>query len=345
MERIIQAEELVKNLDQYIIIDLRSPLEYQKGKIKSAINIPLFNDQIRAMIGTLYKQDKAKAYQEGYAIGTDVLPLIEAAIAKYNQKICFYCARGGSRSNAVFKSLLVKGYDVYKLHGGYKQYRNYILTTMDEYLQTLDFLVLSGNTGSGKTILLNKLYNLGYPVIDLEKLANHRGSLFGSLGQGDQPNQRDFEDALFYELKQYIDTDVKQVLIESESRKVGDIYLPTLLVNKIKTNHHLLVSLPVAKRSQIILEMYDANHLDPVELKTIVGNYCFVKRQGYEWVKRMHTLIDQHQYLLLVENLLNDYYDLLYANSQDKYQYQKILEANELDDILYRIIEYLNQKQ
>lgn len=344
MERIIQAEELVNNLDQYIVIDLRSPLEYHKGKIKSAINIPLFDDQIRAMIGTLYKQDKAAAYQEGYAVGVDVLPIIEAEIKKYQQKICFYCARGGSRSNSVFKSLLAKGYDVYKLQGGYKEYRNYILTTMNEYLEKLNFLVLSGNTGSGKTILLNKLYNLGYPVIDLEKLANHRGSLFGALGIGKQPNQRDFEDMLFYELKQYIDSGVDKILIESESRKVGDVYLPTLLVNKIKTSQHLLLSIPVEKRSQIIIKMYNAKQLDKSELKLIVGNYCFVKRLGHDWVNRMQQLIDNEQYLLLVQSLLTDYYDLLYGASQDRYQYQKVFTGDDLNDILEQIINYLKKE-
>lgn len=331
MNRIITVEQLVNNLDDYIIIDLRAPGEYSDGKIMSAINIPLLDDETRAFIGTLYKQDQAKAYDEGYKIGYQVLPKIEDIIKGYNQKICFYCARGGTRSTAVFEALLEKGYDVYKLEGGYKSYRNYILMEMDNYINQIDLLVLTGNTGSGKTIVLNNMLSQGYPVIDLEGLANHRGSLFGAVGLGDQPSQKDFEDKLFYNLKEYIDNNNFKIMVESESRKIGNVYLPNKLNDKLKTAEHILLEVSVDKRADIIIDTYQPINKD--DIVHILDNYCFVKRLGYEWINNMKEYLDNDDYHSLVVHLLVDYYDKLYANSHKEYNYKQVIESDDLNEI------------
>lgn len=333
---IVTAKQVVNNINDYMVIDLRSPIEFKSGKINGAINVPLLDNEARAFIGTLYKNDQAKAYDEGYKIGYAVLPKIEEAIAGVKQKICFYCARGGTRSTAVYEALLAKGYDVCKLEGGYKVYRHYILNKLDEYINKMELLVLTGNTGSGKTIILNNLLKSDYPVIDLEGLAEHRGSLFGAVGLGDQPSQKDFEDRLFYDLKKYIELGHYQIMVESESRRIGDLYLPSKMIDKMKIASHILLEVSVEKRTNLIIDTYQPIAKDDVV--KILDNFCFVKRLGHEWINKMKDYLSKGDYISLVHHLLVDYYDPLYASSQHKYQYKLVITSDDLFEITQILI-------
>ena len=219
MHNIIDVKTLVDNIDKYIIIDLRSPVEFEAGTIKNAINIPLLDNDARKIIGTLYKENEKEAYRQGLKIGMEKLPSIYDAVNVLiennpDKEIVFSCFRGGTRSKSVQATLELLKIPSYKLDGGYKAYRQYILNNISVYLNKANWLVLTGNTGTGKTLILQELMHQDYPVIDLEGVANNRGSIFGTIGLGNEVNQRIFDSELFFQLKKYIDNNNFNIFIE-----------------------------------------------------------------------------------------------------------------------------------
>jgi len=229
------------------VIDVRSPSEYAQGHIPGAINIPVFDDQERAMIGALY----AKA-------GPDVAILqgLETALPKTSSYIgnlkafsqgsglLLYCWRGGMRSACMAELFDKAGFNVDVIQGGYKAWRRFI---REELAKPLKIFVLGGFTGSGKTNLLHAIARKGEQVIDLEHLACHKGSVFGSFGQHSQPTNEQFENDLFEEWEK-LDQN-KPLWLEDESRMIGNITLPDPLVLKI--NSGMLIFLEVEKSERI----------------------------------------------------------------------------------------------
>ncbi len=337
----IEVEELVNNIDKYIIIDLRSPLEYEEGTIKGAFNIPLLNNEARKFIGTLYKENQEEAYKEGLKIGTSKLPEIYDEVLKlkkkYKKEIVFFCFRGGTRSSSVHTMMEILKVDSLKLNGGYKAYRTYILENLDKNLKKINWLVLTGNTGSGKTIILNDLEKQNIPVIDLEGLANHRGSVFGDVGLKGTVTQKDFEDKLFYETKEK----TGYVFIESESRRIGGVTLPNAMYDKMKTSDHIMIEVPVEKRFEIISDIYHPEVIEKEKIKSLINNNeCFKKIKGNEWVSLMNNLIDEENYNLFIEKMLVDYYDKLYLKSHANYNYVLKIENNDLNKITEELKKY-----
>lgn len=209
----------------YVLLDVRSPGEYATGKLPGAQSLPLFTDQERAVVGTLYKQTSPDAaLLEGLEIaGGKMRWLVEDArrLAPGN-KVVVHCWRGGQRSGSVAWLLERAGFNVVKLTGGYKASRKHIRQYLGEDLHQLR--VLSGPTGSGKTPILLAMRELGARVIDLEGLANHKGSAFGGLGEEPQPGSEEFENQLFAALRAIPEGEV--VWLEDESRLIGHVYLP-----------------------------------------------------------------------------------------------------------------------
>ncbi len=207
------------------IIDVRSPSEFKKGHIPAASNIPLFSDEERAVVGTVYKQEnQLSAIMKGLDIvGPKMSGLLKEGIklAGDSRKLLVYCWRGGRRSESMAWLFANAGIDCILLEGGYKAYRNYIL---DELARPRKIIIIGGLTGSGKTDILAELSKKGEQVVDLEALACHKGSAFGALGQVTQPGSEHFANLLYDVLRKQ--DPGKRVFVEDESHNIGTVSIP-----------------------------------------------------------------------------------------------------------------------
>lgn len=247
------------------VLDVRSPGEYQHAHIPGAYSFPLFTDEERKVVGTAYKQQgRQAAIRHGLAFfGVKMLPMVEDAltiarqfysdeISNEEQIILVHCWRGGMRSAAVAWLLDLYGFKVYTLTGGYKAYRNWVLKQLDI---NYDLQVIGGYTGSNKTGLLQLLADKGEAVIDLEKLASHKGSAFGALGMQEQPAQEMFENMLATELYKVAGRQ-KKFWIEDESRRIGKLMIPAMLFEQMRKNTIIFLSVPFEERLKLITDQY-----------------------------------------------------------------------------------------
>lgn len=214
----------IQNSTSLPIVDVRSPYEYNKGHFPRAISFPLFTNLERTEIGTLYKQKgKAYAVERGLELVGPKLAFFVRELTSLapNKKIILYCWRGGMRSNSMAWLLNLSGFDVYVLKKGYQSFRNYVL---DFFKQPFYLMLLGGKTGSGKTILLHRLKENSEQIIDLEYLAQHKGSVFGGLDCSTQPSTEQFENNLVCEL--YTLDRSRPIWVEDESRMIGTVCIP-----------------------------------------------------------------------------------------------------------------------
>lgn len=246
--------EFLRLSEQYPVIDVRSPAEYSKGHIPLAINIPLFDDTERAIIGTSYKQKgKKQAILEGLEfVGPKMASFVRQAnsIAVDNQ-VLVHCWRGGMRSGSFAWLLNTSGIKAHTLIKGYKCYRNYASETFEK----LDNLILlGGETGTGKTKILKLLEEKDEQIIDLEKLANHKGSSFGNLSGGNQPTTEQFQNDLLQKLLSF-DLN-KRIWIEDESHKIGNVAIPDAFWKKMRSSPILRIIKSKKERIRNLVEEY-----------------------------------------------------------------------------------------
>lgn len=248
----------------YALLDVRSPGEYTVGKLPGAQSLPLFTDAERAEVGTLYKQTSPDAaLLSGLEIaGGKMRWLVEEArrLAPGN-KVVVHCWRGGQRSGSVAWLLERAGFEVARLSGGYKSARHYIRRYLGE--DRHDFRVLSGPTGSGKTPILLAMRGLGAKIIDLEGLANHKGSAFGGLGEDAQPSTEEFENRLFAELRAIPEGEV--IWLEDESRLIGHVYLPDEFYNRLCSAPVYTLEQPLEWRIEHLVKNYAKFPKDQLE--------------------------------------------------------------------------------
>jgi tRNA 2-selenouridine synthase len=256
--------ETSTSIGSSIIIDVRSPAEFEHAHIPSALNIPLFDNEQRAMIGTTYKkQSREAAIKAGLPLfGTKMLPMVETVEAwiKDKQKendvskpsIYVHCWRGGMRSAAVAWLLDLYGYKVIQLTGGYKAYRNWVL---EQFTIPYSLKVVGGYTGSGKTEILHALQEKNYAMIDLEGLAHHKGSAYGAIGQLPQPSQEMFENILAEKLLE-VNKKQKSIWIEDESQRIGTVLIPTPLFHLMRSSTCYFMTIPFEQRLNFIVEGY-----------------------------------------------------------------------------------------
>jgi tRNA 2-selenouridine synthase len=275
------------NIDQFLLLsgnhpifDVRSPAEFLHAHIPGAYSLPLFTDEERKIVGTAYKQ---QSRQDAIKIGLDffgvkmkkmveeVEQIIRGRQISGNGKqaitntVLVHCWRGGMRSTGVAWLLDLYGYKVYALVGGYKAFRNWILQQFDkEY----NFKILGGYTGSGKTVLLKELKRLGHPVIDLEGLANHKGSAFGAEGEKQQPGQEMFENLFGIQLFQQKiklkkeplhsdrDDQFTSVWLEDESRAIGSLNIPNNIWYKMRNSPLYFIEIPFEERLDYLVATY-----------------------------------------------------------------------------------------
>ncbi|HBQ21653.1 MAG: tRNA 2-selenouridine(34) synthase MnmH [Deltaproteobacteria bacterium GWA2_38_16] len=303
------------NITNSIFIDVRTSLEFEEGSIPGAINVPILSNEERVEIGTLYKQKGAEVARErGLDIISPKLPTLFLRIktAAFEKMPILYCARGGLRSQTVATVLDLTGLKVCVVEGGYKNYRQEVLNVLNSPYP-FKLITLYGFTGSGKTHLLNKMKEKGLPVIDLEALAHHRGSVFGQVGIIPKQTQKNFEALLYQEIKKYKES--PQIFIEGESKRIGPVVLPQLWMEHMEKGSKILIRSSLEKRTERILKEYlgegDKNLVPELE-KAL---FSIEKRLGGELFKKIHTLFQQEDYKGATCLLLEHYYDQNYKFS------------------------------
>jgi len=304
----IGPREFLSLADLQPVVDVRSPAEFALGHLPGAINLPLFSDEERARVGTAYKKiGRSQAFDLGLdLVGPKMSAFVQAAREFAPQKqILVHCWRGGMRSASMGWLLETASFRVSILTGGYKAYRAYI---RENLVTDRKFIILGGLTGSGKTIWLKKLAEAGEAVVDLERIANHRGSVFGGIGLGVQPTNEQFENDLFLAL-QSIPSD-QVIWLEDESRQIGRIFMPEPIVLAMTAAPLIRITVPAEMRTQIILDEYAG--LDPERLAASVNQIS--KRLGGLVTSQCLDLLEKKDFAGVV-GLLLPYYDKTYSHS------------------------------
>jgi len=310
VEEIISLEKFWQLRLQIPIVDARSEGEFAQSQVPGAINMPILNDEERVMVGTLYKNaGSEKATLKGFELVGPRFHLIQKEALKRfpDKKIILYCWRGGMRSQ-IFSWLMGQvGIQVYRLAGGYKTYRTFTHACVR---QTYTLLILGGKTGTGKTVLLRGLRERGEQVVDLEGLANHKGSSFGGIGQLPQPTVEQFEN-LFAEQLRLLDSKAP-IWIEKESRRIGRIILPDQFYEQMTTSLRIEIEKTEEARIAHIAEEYAALEEEAL-LQAVIR---LQKKLGGLRMQQALDDIKAKQHASWIANLLG-YYDKTYSYDLD----------------------------
>jgi tRNA 2-selenouridine synthase len=315
---------------QYPVFDVRSPGEYSHAHIPGAISLPLFNDEERKVVGTAYKQESREtAIKLGLDyFGVKMRKMVEEVEPLLKQKkwtksrpdpdtnkkiVLVHCWRGGMRSAGVAWLLDLYGYKVYTLEGGYKAFRNWVL---DQFANPFNFNIIGGYTGSGKTLVLQALQKAGHPTLDLEGMANHKGSAFGGLGKTEKPSQEMFENTLATGLHMISATAKagQPIWLEDESRRIGDLNLPEPLWRTMRGSKLYFLDIPAAVRVDYIVGEYGKFKTEDL-IKAILRIH---KRLGGLATKQCVNYLIEGDHKSCFEILLG-YYDKFYLSGmQDR---------------------------
>jgi len=328
MAELIQIESFISLSARFPIIDVRAPLEFRQGHIPGALNIPLFDDQERKVVGTAYKQvNKEAAMYAGLEFaGKKLVRLAKEGerAAGRNKTLLVRCWRGGMRSKSMVWLFETMGITCYLLEGGYKSYRSYVREVLS---RPLNLLVIGGRTGSGKTAILQHLSLKGEQMIDLEGLAHHKGSAFGALGELDQPSTEQFENEL---CRVILPLDSGKITwIEDESRNVGKCVIPGELFTRMR--EAALVFLDISRELRARHLVGDYAQYGQGELRTCVLK--IEKRLGGDRTREALEAIDQEDYYQTAMITLH-YYDKAYMYSLEKnHEHYQVLSSLDVDPV------------
>ncbi|WP_321530010.1 tRNA 2-selenouridine(34) synthase MnmH [uncultured Desulfuromonas sp.] len=314
---IIDIDDALRRRDNgALFVDVRSPDEFTDGTIPGAVNVPILTNEQRAEIGTLFKQKgpDAARHRGMHLVAPHIPHMIEEILShrqSHRQPIVIFCWRGGLRSRAMTAFLQLAGYPAFQLRGGHKAFRRTVLDFFEQGCWAR-MLVLRGLTGVGKTRILQQVEQRDWPVIDLEGLANHRGSAFGGVGLGNQPSQKTFE-ALLWDKLRKLDSG-GWALTEGESRHIGRLLLPLRFYQSLQTETTLWLETSMDNRVRIILEDYQVDQL-PREafIPPIESIKC---RLGGKETEHMLELLHHKQWQQLISELMVKYYDPLYRHTR-----------------------------
>jgi tRNA 2-selenouridine synthase len=317
MIQTINTTEFATLRHTHTVIDVRTPLEFTKGHIPGAYNLPLFSNEERAKVGTLYKTEgKYPAILKGLDfVGPKMSELLRAANKLSNNKpIIVYCWRGGMRSDSISWLLQTGGIDVKKLVGGYKAFRREGKTIL---AQKYKLIILGGKTGSGKTKILHNLKSLGEQVIDLEDIAHHKGSAFGTIGMPSQTQNEQFENNL---IDAFREMDIaKRLWLEDESKNIGRNYIPDALFLQMRNSPVLFIEVPHQLRIQNLISDYA--QVQKETLQTCLEK--ITKRLGRNNLQEALEALEQNDFKTIAEVTLR-YYDKAYMISSHKRDKQLI---------------------
>ncbi len=327
MVEVVNANRFLDLSKDFRIVDVRAPLEYAQGHIPGALNIPLFDDEERKVVGTAYKQINREA---AIFAGLDFAGKKLVALAKEGLKaagrkkvLLVHCWRGGMRSHSMAWLFETMGLSCYLLEGGYKAYRQHIRASFE---RDWPLQVVGGRTGSGKTPVLAALAGFGEQVIDLEGLAHHKGSAFGALGERPQPSTEQFENDLALALA---DCDpARDIWVEDESRNIGRCTLPAPFYEQMRLAMVYFLDIPREERARHLVADY-ALH-DPEDLKACVLR--IQKKLGGDRTKKALEAIGRADFFETAMISLC-YYDKAYMFSLEKnHSRVETIAVEEIDD-------------
>ena len=315
----VAADACLAQLDRYdAIIDARSEGEFALDQLPGAVNWPSLSDTERALVGTEYKQISAfDARKRGAVlVARNVAGHIErhAQDKPKDWQPLVYCWRGGQRSASLALVLGQIGFRVQLLEGGYRAYRRAVMDALELQPATIDWRVICGKTGSGKSRLLNALQLQGAQVLDLEGLANHRGSVLGLVPGSPQPTQKHFDSCLWNAMRRFDAS--RPVWVESESRKVGELRVPEKLIERMRAAPCVRLELTADARVALLMQDYDFFVKD-------VATFC--ERLDALRALRGNEVIDRWQHIAraghiasVVHELLLHHYDPVYLQSMQR---------------------------
>jgi len=300
------------------IIDVRSPAEYAEDHIPGAISAPVLDDAERAQVGTMYKQvSPFDAKKIGAALVAKNISQHVDELFKDKPKTwhpLVYCWRGGKRSGAMAHILREIGWNAETLEGGYKEYRRWVVQELEKTPEKLEFRVIHGPTGSGKSRLLVALKRAGAQVLDLEELAAHRGSVLGNLPDRPQPAQKMFESALLQELSNL--PAERPVFVEGESKKIGELQVPEALMARMRASPCVLLETALEARVDLLLDEYRHFLADRSALDRQLD--CLAALHGRGRIAEWKALAARGEWREFVARLLLEHYDPAYRRSSQR---------------------------
>jgi len=312
----VSAAEAIADLDRFAtIVDARSPGEFAEDRLPNAVNWPSLHDEERALVGTEYKQvSPFAARKRGAAlVARNVAAHVERHVADkaHDWTPLVYCWRGGKRSGALATVLDQIGFRVHLLEGGYRAFRRAVVAELEALPARVAWRVVCGPTGSGKSRLLAALAAQGAQVLDLEALANHRGSVLGLVPGSAQPSQKAF-DTLVWNTLRRLDP-ARPVFVESESKKIGELRVPEALVQRMRASPCLWLELPIGARVALLIDEYDFFVAD---VETFCGRLDALRAlRGNEVVDAWQETARSGAIAAVVRDLLDRHYDPIYLES------------------------------
>ena len=315
------------------IIDVRSSAEFAEDHVPGAVNLPVLSNEERAEVGTIYVQDsRFRARRLGAAhVARNASRHLETHLKDKDgsYRPLVYCWRGGMRSGSFASILEQVGWRVSLLEGGYQSYRRLVHKALYEEVLNVPVVVLDGNTGTAKTDLLHRLAERGCQVIDLEGLANHRGSVFGAR-PGGQPVQKAFESALAMELVRL--DPARPVVVEAESSKIGNRTIPPALWTAMRAAPRVFVAAPVAERARYLARAYADVAADLDALIGVIDKLAGL--QSNETLEHWRELARNGALEDLARELMEIHYDPRYRKQRDRADggVERVLEVTDLSE-------------
>lgn len=301
-------------IDSHLVVDVRTPLEYEEDHIPGALNVPLLTNEERVEIGTLYKQvGPHEARRRGLELTAHRFPqMVETiAAAAAGRPILVYCWRGGLRSKTVVAILELTGHDALQLEGGYKSFRTAVVAFFNPFRFPAPLVVLHGMTGIGKTTLILGLAEQGFSVIDLEGLACHRGSAFGELGLEQRLTQKQFETRLWSAFR-VLPPD-RPIVVEGESRRIGRVSLPGDLYETMAASAKVWCEASLATRVARLIEEYGR----PEYREGMAVALDRIRKKLGDKAGEIRGYLERWELEPFMEGLISHYYDKLYYKTRD----------------------------
>ncbi len=333
----IEVEKAVNG--KFAFIDVRTVEEFKDFHIPKAYNVPLFTKKEKELISKIYREkgEREARFEAVKVVSPKIYSIVSRIdeIKKKHENVVVYCWRGGLRSLAVASFCQLAGIFVFRLKGGYRAFRQFILDDMDKILSDKKIFVVYGPTGCGKTKILKDLMAEGFPVLNIEGLAGHRGSVFGGIGLK-QPSQKMFDTLVWAALRNCNNSPF--IIVEGESKRIGNLYLPDALWSKMAGGNKIVVSMPLRERVKHSLKEYSPDRFpSKIFLSAIKRIERYLPPKIYLQIKES---ICKKDYEKAIEILMLTYYDKLYGRSMPNTDVSTEINAENLIQLKEKLLDY-----